>query len=309
VSWLNSPPLTNTELRGKLVVIDFWTYSCINCLRSIPYVEAWAEKYKSDGLVVIGVHTPEFAFEKDPTNVAKAVEDLKITYPVALDSNYAIWKAFNNQYWPAHYFIDANGVIRYHHFGEGEYDESERVIQELLKEKNANLNVAGLVDVKAAGAEAAADLNDVRSPETYVGYARGQNFAGPQDIAADAAEKYSLPQRLNLNQWGLEGKWEVSDEHAALVSAPGSIVFRFHARDLHLVLGPGPDGKPVRFRVLLDGGAPLENHGMDIDENGSGVVRGYRLYQLIRQQGKVQDRTFEIQFLDPGVQAYAFTFG
>jgi cytochrome c biogenesis protein CcdA/thiol-disulfide isomerase/thioredoxin len=309
VSWLNSPPLTNTELRGKVVVIDFWTYSCINCLRSIPYVEAWAEKYKSDGLVVIGVHTPEFAFEKDPTNVAKAVEDLKITYPVALDSNYAIWKAFNNQYWPAHYFIDANGVIRYHHFGEGEYDESERVIQELLKEKNANLNVAGLVDVKAAGAEAAADLNDVRSPETYVGYARGQNFAGPQDIAADAAEKYSLPQRLNLNQWGLEGKWEVSDEHAALVSAPGSIVFRFHARDLHLVLGPGPDGKPVRFRVLLDGGAPLENHGMDIDENGNGVVRGYRLYQLIRQQGKVQDRTFEIQFLDPGVQAYAFTFG
>jgi cytochrome c biogenesis protein CcdA/thiol-disulfide isomerase/thioredoxin len=309
VSWLNSPPLTNTELRGKVVVIDFWTYSCINCLRSIPYVEAWAEKYKSDGLVVIGVHTPEFAFEKDPTNVAKAVEDLKITYPVALDSNYAIWKAFNNQYWPAHYFIDANGVIRYHHFGEGEYDESERVIQELLKEKNANLNVAGLVDVKAAGAEAAADLNDVQSPETYVGYARGQNFAGPQDIAADAAEKYSLPQRLNLNQWGLEGKWEVSDEHAALVSAPGSIVFRFHARDLHLVFGPGPDGKPVRFRVLLDGGAPLENHGMDIDENGNGVVRGYRLYQLIRQQGKVQDRTFEIQFLDPGVQAYAFTFG
>jgi cytochrome c biogenesis protein CcdA/thiol-disulfide isomerase/thioredoxin len=309
VSWLNSPPLTNTELRGKVVVIDFWTYSCINCLRSIPYVEAWAEKYKSDGLVVIGVHTPEFAFEKDPTNVAKAVEDLKITYPVALDSNYAIWKAFNNQYWPAHYFIDANGVIRYHHFGEGEYDESERVIQELLKEKNANLNVAGLVDVKAAGAEAAADLNDVQSPETYVGYARGQNFAGPQDIAADAAEKYSLPQRLNLNQWGLEGKWEVSDEHAALVSAPGSIVFRFHARDLHLVLGPGPDGKPVRFRVLLDGGAPLENHGMDIDENGDGVVRGYRLYQLIRQQGKVEDRTFEIQFLDPGVQAYAFTFG
>jgi cytochrome c biogenesis protein CcdA/thiol-disulfide isomerase/thioredoxin len=309
VSWLNSPPLTNTELRGKVVVIDFWTYSCINCLRSIPYVEAWAEKYKSDGLVVIGVHTPEFAFEKDPTNVAKAVEDLKITYPVALDSNYAIWRAFNNQYWPAHYFIDANGVIRYHHFGEGEYDESERVIQELLKEKNANLNVAGLVDVKAAGAEAAADLNDVQSPETYVGYARGQNFAGPQDIAADAAEKYSLPQRLNLNQWGLEGKWEVSDEHAALVSAPGSIVFRFHARDLHLVLGPGPDGKPVRFRVLLDGGAPLENHGMDIDENGNGVVRGYRLYQLIRQQGKVQDRTFEIQFLDPGVQAYAFTFG
>ena len=309
VSWLNSPPLTNAELRGKVVVIDFWTYSCINCLRSIPYVEAWAEKYKSDGLVVIGVHTPEFAFEKDPANVAKAVQDLRITYPVALDSNYAIWKAFNNQYWPAHYFIDANGVVRYHHFGEGEYDESERVIQELLKEKNANLNVAGLVDVKAAGAEAAADLSDVRSPETYVGYARGQNFASPEEIAADAEQKYSLPLRLNLNQWGLEGKWEVSDEHAALVTAPGTITFRFHARDLHLVLGPAKDGKPIRFRVLLDGGAPLENHGMDVDEDGNGVVRGYRLYQLIRQTGKVQDRTFEIQFLDPGVQAYAFTFG
>jgi cytochrome c biogenesis protein CcdA/thiol-disulfide isomerase/thioredoxin len=309
VSWINSPPLTSAELRGKVVVIDFWTYSCINCLRSIPYVEAWAEKYKSDGLVVIGVHTPEFAFEKDPANVAKAVQQLNITYPVALDSNYAIWKAFNNQYWPAHYFIDANGVIRYHHFGEGEYDESERVIQELLKEKNGNLNVAGVVSVKGAGAEAAADLSDVQSPETYVGYARGQNFASPQEIAADAEQKYSLPLRLNLNQWGLEGNWVVSDEHAALASAPGTIVFRFHARDLHLVLGPGPDGKPVRFRVLLEGGAPLENHGMDVDEDGNGVVNGYRLYQLIRQTGKVEDRTFEIQFLDPGVQAFAFTFG
>jgi cytochrome c biogenesis protein CcdA/thiol-disulfide isomerase/thioredoxin len=309
VSWLNSPPLTSEELRGKVVVIDFWTYSCINCLRAIPYTEAWAEKYKSDGLVVIGVHTPEFAFEKDPANVAKAVQDLKITYPVALDSNYAIWKAFNNQYWPAHYFIDANGVIRNHHFGEGEYDESERVIQELLKERNANFNLAGVVDVKAAGAEAAADSNDVQSPETYVGYARGQNFAGPGDIAADMAQKYSLPTRLNLNQWGLEGKWEVSDEHAALASVPGAIVFRFHARDLHLVLGPGADGKPLRFRVTIDGAAPGASHGMDVDENGNGVVQGYRLYQLIRQTGKVEDRTFEIQFLDAGVQAYAFTFG
>jgi cytochrome c biogenesis protein CcdA/thiol-disulfide isomerase/thioredoxin len=309
VSWLNSPPLTTQQLRGKVVLVDFWTYSCINCLRSIPYIEAWAEKYKNDGLVVIGVHTPEFAFEKDPANVAKAVQDLKITYPVALDSNYAIWKAFKNQYWPAHYFIDANGEIRFHHFGEGQYDESERVIQELLKEKNSGLNLAGFVDVRGSGALAAADLNDVQSPETYVGYARQQNYASPEEIAADSPAKYTLPLRLNVNQWGLEGKWEVSDEHATLLSAPGSILFRFHARDLHLVLGPGKDGRPIRFRVLFDGGAPLEDHGVDTDENGNGVVKGYRLYQLIRQKGKVEDRTFEIQFLDPGVQAFAFTFG
>jgi cytochrome c biogenesis protein CcdA/thiol-disulfide isomerase/thioredoxin len=309
VSWLNSPPLTTAQLRGKVVLVDFWTYSCINCLRSIPYIEAWAEKYKSDGLVVIGVHTPEFAFEKDAANVGKAVQELKITYPVALDSNYVIWKAFNNQYWPAHYFVDANGTIRFHHFGEGEYDESERVIQQLLKEKNSGLNLAGLVEVKASGSEAAADLKDVQSPETYVGYARQQNYASPEEIAADSAQKYTLPLRLNVNQWGLEGNWEVSDEHATLRSAPGSIVFRFHARDLHLVLGPGRDGKPIRFRVLFDGGAPLGDHGMDIDENGNGVVKAYRLYQLIRQTGKVEDRTFEIQFLDPGVQAFAFTFG
>ena len=309
VSWLNSPPLTTAQLRGKVVVIDFWTYSCINCLRSVPYTEAWAEKYKDDGLVVIGVHTPEFAFEKDPGNVAKAVQDLKITYPVALDSDYAIWKAFKNQYWPAHYFVDANGTTRYHHFGEGEYDESERVIQQLLKEKNANLSVAGLVDVKAAGAQAAADLTDVASPETYVGYARQQNYASPQEIAADAPQKYTLPAHLTQNQWGLEGKWEVADEHAALTSAPGAIAFRFHARDLHLVLGPGANGKPIRFRVTIDGAAPGASHGMDTDENGNGVVNGYRLYQLIRQQGAVQDRTFQIQFLDPGVQAFAFTFG
>jgi cytochrome c biogenesis protein CcdA/thiol-disulfide isomerase/thioredoxin len=309
VSWLNSPPLSTAQLRGKVVVIDFWTYSCINCLRSVPYTEAWAEKYKSDGLVVIGVHTPEFAFEKDPGNVAKAVQDLKITYPVALDSDYAIWKAFKNQYWPAHYFIDANGTIRYHHFGEGEYDESERVIQQLLKEKNANLSLAGLVDVKAAGAQAAADLSDVASPETYVGYSRQQNYASPQEIAADTPQKYTLPAHLAQNQWGLEGKWEVADEHASLTSAPGAIAFRFHARDLHLVLGPGANGEPIRFRVTIDGAAPGANHGIDTDENGNGVVNGYRLYQLIRQQGGVQDRTFEIQFLDPGVQAFAFTFG
>ncbi len=309
VTWINSPPLTTEQLRGKVVIVDFWTYSCINCLRSIPYVEAWAEKYKNDGLVVIGVHTPEFAFEKDPSNVAKAVKDLKITYPVALDSNYAIWKAFKNEYWPAHYFIDANGTIRFHHFGEGNYDESEKVIQELLKEKNASFKAAGFVDVKGSGAEAAADLRDVSSPETYVGYERQQNYASPQEISDDMPAHYTLPGRLSVNQWGLEGTWTVSDEHASLDSAPGTIAFRFHARDLHLVLGPGKNGKPIRFRVLFDGGAPLDDRGVDVDANGEGVVKSYRLYQLIRQKGKVEDRTFEIQFLDPGVQAFAFTFG
>ena len=309
VKWLNSPQLTREQLKGKVVLIDFWTYSCINCLRSIPYVEAWAEKYKKDGLVVIGVHTPEFAFEKDPSNVAKSLTDLKITYPVAIDSNYAIWKAFRNEYWPAHYFIDANGSIRYHHFGEGKYAESEEVIQQLLREKNSNLKYGGLVQVAASGSEAAPDLGNVASPETYIGYARQQNYVSPQKIRPDGPQAYSAPARLTVNQWGLAGAWNVSDEHAALVAAPGKVIFRFHARDLHLVLGPGKNGKPVRFRIRIDGAAPGEDHGGDTDEEGAGVVKQYRLYQLIRQRGKVEDRTFEIEFLDPGVQAFAFTFG
>jgi hypothetical protein len=272
-------------------------------------VEAWAEKYKNDGLVVIGVHTPEFAFEKDPTNVAKSLTDLKITYPVAVDSNYAIWKAFHNEYWPAHYFIDANGEIRYHHFGEGKYDESEEVIQQLLREKNAGLKTSGLVQVNASGSQAAPDFGDVASPETYIGYSRQQNYASPEKIRQDAAQKYSAPSHLTVNQWGLAGDWDVSDEHAALVSAPGKVIYRFHARDLHLVLGPAKNGKPVRFIVRIDGSAPGEDHGVDTNEQGAGVVKEYRLYQLIRQKGKVEDRTFEIEFLDPGVQAFAFTFG
>ncbi|MGB6683490.1 MAG: cytochrome c biogenesis protein DipZ [Candidatus Acidiferrum sp.] len=309
VKWLNSPPLKRKDLKGKVVVIDFWTYSCINCLRSIPYVEAWSEKYKNDGLVVIGVHTPEFAFEKDPANVVKSLTDLKITYPVAVDSNYAIWKAFNNQYWPAHYFIDANGTIRYHHFGEGKYAESEEVIQQLLREKNSGLKTDGFVQVNAAGSEAAPDTKDVASPETYIGYARQQNYVSPEKIRQDGSQVYTAPSRLTVNQWGLVGKWNVSDEHAALVSAPGKVIFRFHARDLHLVLGPGKNGKPIRFHVRIDGTDPGEDHGGDTDEHGAGVVKEYRLYQLIRQKGKVEDRTFEIEFLDPGVQAFAFTFG
>jgi cytochrome c biogenesis protein CcdA/thiol-disulfide isomerase/thioredoxin len=309
VKWLNSPPLTREALKGKVVLVDFWTYSCINCLRSVPYVEAWWEKYRNDGLVVIGVHTPEFAFEKDAANVEKSLADFKITYPVAVDSNYAIWKAFHNEYWPAHYFIDAQGIIRYHHFGEGKYDESEEVLQQLLREKNAGLQTAGLVQVVGSGPQAAPDFGDVRSPETYIGYSRQQNYASPQKIRRDAPQAYTAPSRLTVNQWGLAGNWNVSDEHAALPAAPGKIIFRFHARDLHLVLGPGKNGKPVRFRVSIDGTPPGADHGGDTDEQGTGVVKEYRLYQLIRQKGKIEDRTFEIEFLDPGVQAFAFTFG
>jgi cytochrome c biogenesis protein CcdA/thiol-disulfide isomerase/thioredoxin len=309
VKWLNSPPLLRDDLKGKVVLIDFWTYSCINCLRSVPYVEAWWEKYKKDGLVVIGVHTPEFAFEKEPANVEKSLSGLKIAYPVAVDSNYAIWKAFNNQYWPAHYFIDAQGTIRYHHFGEGKYQESEEVIQQLLREKNASLKTAGLVQVNADGSQAAPDLGDVASPETYVGYERQQNYISPQKIRHDAAQAYTAPSRLTVNQWGLDGNWNVSGEHAALVAAPGKIIFRFHARDLHLVMGPGKNGKPVRFRVTIDGTPAGADHGVDTDEQGNGDVQEYRLYQLVRQKGKIEDRTFQIEFLDPGVQAFAFTFG
>ena len=297
------------SLRGQVVLIDFWTYSCINCLRAIPYVQAWAERYKNNGLVVIGVHTPEFAFERDPGNVARAVRNLGITYPVAVDSRRAIWTAFNNQYWPAHYFIDARGRIRSHHFGEGNYDESERVIQALLAERNAGTKTGDLVRVNATGVQAAPDLAAVRTPETYVGYSRQENYASPQSIAKDRRERYTAPVRPDVNQWGLDGSWSVGEEHAELTTAPGKIVFRFHARDLHLVLGPRPDGKPVRFRVSLDGAPPLADGGVDVDTDGNGAVSDYRLYQLIRQKGAVEDRTFQIEFLDPGVQAFAFTFG
>jgi cytochrome c biogenesis protein CcdA/thiol-disulfide isomerase/thioredoxin len=309
IAWLNSPPLSRESLRGKVVLIDFWTYSCINCLRALPYVEAWATKYKDSGLVVIGVHTPEFAFEKERANVEKAVRDLKITYPVAIDSNYEIWQAFNNEYWPAHYFIDAKGRIRYHHFGEGEYDNSERVIQELLKERGATSLSTAPIDVSATGAEAPPDNKNIGSPETYIGYKHSQNFASAEPIAKDSRKVYTLGPRLSLNQWALEGPWEVGPEAAVLRTAPGKIEFRFHARDLHLVLGTTKEGKPVRFRVKVDGTPPGDDHGSDVDASGAGTVQGHRLYQLIRQKGAVEDRTFEIEFLDPGVQAFAFTFG
>lgn len=309
VQWLNSPPLTAQALKGKVVLVDFWTYSCINCLRTLPYVKAWAEKYRDQGLVVIGVHAPEFAFERDVGNVTKAMKDLGINYPVAIDNDYKIWRAFNNEYWPAHYFADAQGRIRYHHSGEGEYAESERVIQQLLREAGASKVADGLITADATGVQLAPDMNEVQSPETYVGYQRAEHFVPQTGLVPDKVSAYSTPAQLALNDWGLDGQWNVGSERA-ISSAPASrIVYRFHARDLHLVLGPGADGKPVRFKVLIDGKAPGDAHGTDVAPDGSGSVTEQRLYQLVRQNGGVTDRTFSIEFLDPGVSAYAFTFG
>jgi thiol-disulfide isomerase/thioredoxin len=308
--WLNSPPLTPEALRGKVVMVDFWTYSCINCLRALPFVESWYEKYKDHGLVVIGVHAPEFAFEKDPGNVRRAVADLKVTYPVALDNDYAIWQAFNNQYWPAHYFIDATGRIRGHHFGEGNYDESEQTLRKLLTDAGqTDLPPPGMGSAKAVGVQAPPDEAHDQSPETYVGYRRAENFASPGGFSQDQPHRYSAPAALKLNHWALSGSWNVDPEKAVLGAAPGKVEFRFYARDLHLVLGPSSDGKPVRFRVLLDGAAPAANHGADTDSSGAGAIDRQRLYQLIRQAGDVREHVFSIEFLDPGVQAYSFTFG
>ncbi|MFN3877861.1 MAG: cytochrome c biogenesis protein DipZ [Brevundimonas sp.] len=307
-TWINTPPLTTEQLRGKVVVVDFWTYSCINCIRSIPYVRAWAEKYKDQGLVVIGVHTPEFAFEKSEANVRQNIQRLGITYPVAMDNEFAIWRAFKNQYWPAHYFIDAKGQIRHHHFGEGDYDGSERVIQQLLKEAGAANVARDVVDVQAQGAEAAADMSQVESPETYVGYARAENFRSPGGLANDVIKDY-VTAPLQLNGWTLSGRWRVTREHADLQTAGGRVAFRFKARDLHLVMGPSKTGEQPRFRILVDGAAPGPNAGSDIDAQGMGRIDGERLYQLVRQTGAVRERTFEIEFLDPGVQVFAFTFG
>jgi cytochrome c biogenesis protein CcdA/thiol-disulfide isomerase/thioredoxin len=309
-SWLNSPPLTREALRGKIVVIDFWTYSCINCLRSLPYVKAWQEKYKNYGLLVIGVHAPEFAFEKNPDNVRRAVAELGITYPVALDNNYAIWQGFDNRFWPAHYVIDGLGRIRAHHFGEGDYERSEQIIRQLLTEAGiTNLPASGSGVTAATGVQAAADDADMRSAETYVGYGRAQNFNSESTLLPDAPKTYAAPGTLALNQWALTGSWIVHKNEIVLVHAPGAIVFRFHARDLHLVVGPGANGRPVRFRVTLDGTAPATNHGVDIDASGNGIILEQRLYQLIRQPDAVREYTFSIEFLDDGVQAYAFTFG
>jgi cytochrome c biogenesis protein CcdA/thiol-disulfide isomerase/thioredoxin len=309
VQWLNSPPLTVQALKGKVVLVDFWTYSCINCLRTLPYVKAWAEKYRDQGLVVIGVHAPEFAFERDVGNVTKAMKDLGITYPVAIDNDYKVWRAFNNEYWPAHYFADAQGRIRYHHFGEGAYAESERVIQQLLREAGAVKVADGLINADATGVQLAPNMSEVQSPETYVGFQRAEHFVPETGLVPDKVAAYSPPAELALNDWSLDGKWNVGSERATSSAPASRIVYRFHARDLHLVLGSGADGKPVRFKVLIDGKAPGDAHGTDVAPDGSGSVNSQRLYQLVRQSGGVTDRTFSIEFLDPGVSAYAFTFG
>ena len=307
-AWLNSPPLTPAALRGKVVLVDFWTYSCINCLRALPYVKTWYARYRDQGLVVIGVHAPEFAFEKNEANVTRAVRDLGITYPVALDNDYAIWSAFNNQYWPAHYFIDAQGRIRGHHFGEGDYAASEQLLRQLLTEAGAqHLSVAA--EPHGSGVEAAPDMADVGSPETYVGYERAANFASPGGELHDQARNYSVPGALQLNQWGLKGAWRVGGERAVAAKPGAAIVFRFRARDLHLVLGPADGGQAVRFRVSIDGHAPGNDHGSDVQPDGSGSVQEQRLYQLLRQNQTQAEHTFAIEFLDAGVQAYSFTFG
>ncbi len=310
--WLNSPPLSTQSLRGKVVVVDFWTYSCINCLRAMPYIHEWERRYRDHGLVVLGVHTPEFAFERDPRNVMRAVEQLKVTYPVALDNQYAIWRALQNRYWPAQYFVDAQGNIRAHQFGEGNYARSEQVIRQLLRE-------AGHTDLPPpadAGAESLqgvamqADMRNLRSPETYLGHSRAEHFTSPGGLRAGQAADYALPAQLALNDWALQGRWRVDDEAAQLQQAGGRIVFQFHARDVHLVLAPAVDGVPVRFRVLLDG-RPLAatDAGGDVGADGTGVVDQNRLYQLVRQRDPSGAHRLEIEFLDPGVRAYAFTFG
>jgi thiol-disulfide isomerase/thioredoxin len=307
--WLNSPPLTTAELRGKVVLVDFWTYTCINWLRTLGYVRAWHEKYQDQGLVVVGVHTPEFTFERNLDNVRQAAKDMRVQYPIALDPDYAVWEAFSNRYWPAVYIADAQGRIRHHQFGEGGYDECERVVQQLLREAGAEGVGDDLVSVTADGLEAQADWTNLESPETYLGYQQATNFASPGRAALDEAQTYVAPASLQRNQWALSGDWTIERGASVLNRADGRIAFRFHARDVHLVLGPRPRGTSVPFRVLVDGEAPGDARGLDVDEQGHGTVAQQRLYQLIRQPGSITDRTFEIAFLAPGVEAYVFTFG
>ena len=307
--WLNSPPLTPADLRGKAVLVGFWTYTCINWLRQLPYLRAWAGKYADHGLVVIGVHTPEFGFEHNADNVRRAVQDMQIAYPVAADKNYAVWGAFGNHYWPALYFADAQGHIRHHYFGEGEYGQSEMVIQQLLAEAGSTDAGHDLVAADPRGVEAAADWASLRSPENYTGYGRTENFASPGGARAGTSHVYTVPERLGLNHWALSGDWTMEEQATTLNAAGGRIACRFHARDLHLVMGPAASGTSARFRVLIDGQPPGTAHGTDADGEGYGTATQQRLYQLIRQPGPITDHTFEIAFPEPGAQAYAFTFG
>jgi thiol-disulfide isomerase/thioredoxin len=307
--WLNSPPLTVADLRGKVVLVDFWTYTCINWLRTLGYVRAWAQKYEDQGLVVVGVHTPEFPFERDIDNVRWAAQDMSVEYPVALDSDYAVWRAFANRYWPAVYIADAEGRIRHHQFGEGGYEECERIVQRLLREAGRDGIGDDLVSVAADGFEAQADWATLESPETYLGYEQAQNFASPGGADFDEPRTYVAPDPLKLNHWALAGDWTIERRASVLHQAEGRIAFRFHARDVHLVMGPGARGTSVPFRVLVDGEPPGDAHGLDVDEHGGGAVARQRLYQLIRERGSITERTFEITFLARGVEAYVFTFG
>jgi thiol-disulfide isomerase/thioredoxin len=307
-TWLNSQPLATERLRGKVVLVDFWTYSCINCIRTLPHVRAWAEKYRDQGLVVIGVHTPEFGFEKDTSNIRKAVERFNIDYPIAVDSEHRIWNTFRNNAWPVFYIADAQGVVRARLVGEGNYDKAEKIIQSLLAEAGKPAAMGVLTTPQASGEQAAPDIAHLRSGETYVGYEQASNFVSRSGLKRDTAHDY-VPSAPGLNEWSLAGNWTVGAERANLNRPGGSIVYRFSARDLHLVLGPGADGKPVRFQVKIDDGRPGQHHGSDTDAEGNGVVTETRLYQLVRQSGTVQEHTFEIRFLDPGVGAFAFTFG
>ena len=300
--WLNSEPLGPAELRGHVVLVNFWTLTCINWLRQEPYVRAWSQAYRDDGLIVIGAHTPEFSFEHDIDGVRRAIEQRAIDYPVAVDTEYGVWDAFANRYWPALYFVDSDGVIRDQHFGEGRYEESERVIQQLLDIEREPVSVEG------RGVEAQADWDHLGTPETYVGYGRGERFAAPDDAALDERRAYELPERLRVNHWALAGEWTIGAENVVLGQAGGSIAYRFHARDAHLVLSPGAQ-QPIPFRVLLDGQAPGPSHGVDVDEDGHGVLQDGRLYQLVREHDAVRERTLQITFLEPGAEAYSFTFG
>ena len=307
--WLNSPPLTPDALRGKVVAVDFCTYTCINWLRTLPYVRAWSENYADQGLVVVGVHTPEFSFEHDAENARRALAEMHVEFPIALDSDYAVWNAFTNHYWPALYLIDADGKIRHHRFGEGDYERSEKMIQQLLADAGAEHADREIVDVVGTGPEAPADWEHLESPESYLGFQQAQSFASPGGIAAERSRVYQVPDRLAHNEWALSGEWAIGPESAVSKAPNARIAFRFHARDVHLVMGPADPGSAIGFRVFVDGRPATDAHGSDVGADGTGKVDFPRMYQLVRQRGSIESRLFEIEFEAPGGEAFCFTFG
>jgi thiol-disulfide isomerase/thioredoxin len=307
--WLNSQPLTLEGLRGKVILIDFWTYTCINWRRTLPYIREWASRYEDQGLVVIGIHTPEFSFEQNFENITRALKEMKINYPVAIDNDFGIWHSFHNEYWPALYLIDGKGQVRYRKFGEGDYQKSELQIQQMLREVQGNNVPMETVALQPKGFEAAADWENLETPENYVGYIRTQGFASPEGVVADKRMLYSVPRQLNLNQWGLSGEWFMGRESLFLPGGQGKVTYRFHARDLNIIMGPAVPGTSIKFRVFIDGNAPGPAHGLDVDSSGNGTITEPRMYQLIRQEGLITDREFQIEFLDPDVEVYDFTFG